>query len=747
MKHISKILMIFVAAIWVSCVEEYTSDYLPEKPDDVATAEFLNGYDVLKSYIDKNASPSFMLGTGISQSDFLDQGTLFSLTLANFDEITVRDVLTHASVVSNDGEMDFSGVQSAVNSAKDAGLSLYGYTLVSHTMQNAEYLNRIIADVVVPIIPESGETMFADFESDATGDEYRMTNPATGIAKVADDPKGQSGKVLHLYGPDGPDGAGYNQSFPEFDVVLPEGRKLGDYVSISFDVHVNDNKGIFGQGIRMAINGKEAFYGSFADFGAPNNNWGRNMVVLPVANIGLSAGEKELTSFTLSVGNRTGGGNYYIDNVKGKYEITAGGVTVIADFESDAIGKTYPMTNPATGVATVSEDPKGVSGKVLHLYGPDGPGGAGYNQSFPIFTVTLPPGRKLGDYTRVMLDVHINDDKGIYGQGFRLAINGRDNGFAYNSPSGFGCPNNNWGRGLVSLPLASLDLTAAEKELTQFELSVANRTGGGNYYIDNVAMEWEADGNVFVKTPEEKKEILTNAMEAWISGLMEACEGNIKIWDVINEPMDDDNPTELKGGSNASTLYWQDYLGKEYARTAVRLVRQHGGNDLKLFVNDYGLEIKGNAKCKGLIEMIEYWEEDGVTKIDGIGTQMHVTYSLNATIQKTSEDEIIEMFNLLQKTGKLIRISALDINLTNSLNLPINMANATVEQQKAMSKFYNFIIRKYFEIIPPAQQAGITHWNSLESATHVGLWNSSFNRKYTFTGFADGLAGKEASTK
>ena len=41
--------------------------------------------------------------------------------------------------------------------------------------------------------------------------------------------------------------------------------------------------------------------------------------------------------------------------------------------------------------------------------------------------------------------------------------------------------------------------------------------------------------NAIPLTPEEKKDTLTWAMDKWISGMMEACEGKVKAWDVVNE--------------------------------------------------------------------------------------------------------------------------------------------------------------------------------------------------------------------
>ena len=68
---------------------------------------------------------------------------------------------------------------------------------------------------------------------------------------------------------------------------------------------------------------------------------------------------------------------------------------------------------------------------------------------------------------------------------------------------------------------------------------------------------------------------------------MQASNGYVKTWEIINEPMDDTVPTELKRDPNPPTdpknwiadqnFYWQDYLGKDYARLQLNLSVTHGG--------------------------------------------------------------------------------------------------------------------------------------------------------------------------
>ena len=175
---------------------------------------------------------------------------------------------------------------------------------------------------------------------------------------------------------------------------------------------------------------------------------------------------------------------------------------------------------------------------------------------------------------------------------------------------------------------------------------------------------------------------------------------------------------------------------------------------MKLFINDYNLETwwDGNKKAESLVHWIETWESDGVTKIDGIGTQMHVTYILNEADQKAQEDAIVNMFQILAASGKLIKISELDMGICEkAFGTGLKTEEVTFEQQQKMAEFYTFIIRKYFEIIPVEQQYGITQWCATDSPDDsgwragepVGLWDINYNRKLTYEGFLKGLSGEE----
>ena len=340
-----------------------------------------------------------------------------------------------------------------------------------------------------------------------------------------------------------------------------------------------------------------------------------------------------------------------------------------------------------------------------------------------------------------------------------------------------------------SMLKGSYDITTDWQEYT-FEGTISGDQAGGdgistiafnlnvlkeanNFYFDD--MSWKSytqvakgGGESTPQSPEELLDTLTYAMDLWISGMMEACkneEGSevlVKAWDVVNEPIsgedkDGDGIYDLQHGKTKiadlkknDDFFWQDYMGDlEYVRTAVRLTRKYGGNDLKLFANDYNLESDWdqNQKLKSLIKWIEKWEADGVTKIDGIGSQMHISYYLDPKTQESKQKAIEESFKLMAASGKLVRISELDMGLVDEDGNDVKTADVTEEQHHKMAEFYTWIIKKYKELIPAAQQWGVCQWCATDSPANsgwranqpVGLWDQNFYRKHTYAGFADGL--------
>ena len=289
----------------------------------------------------------------------------------------------------------------------------------------------------------------------------------------------------------------------------------------------------------------------------------------------------------------------------------------------------------------------------------------------------------------------------------------------------------------------------------------------GDIFVKSIKFEGY-QGKTIPLTQEERHDILVEAMDKWIKGMMEACDGKVKAWDLVNEAISgggDDgqgnyilqNAKQSNSGSwdvGGTNFYWQDHMGDlDYVRQACRLARKYGPEGVKLFINDYNLESDwdDNKKVKSLVNWIKKWEGDGVTKIDGIGTQMHISYYENSSTQTSKKNAITKMFEIIAKSGKLCRVSEMDMGYVNASGKKVTTSNMTEEQHKKMADFYEWIIKEYFRLIPAAQQWGICQWCPTDSPENsgwrggepVGIWDLDFYRKHVYAGFVRGLAGGE----
>ena len=294
----------------------------------------------------------------------------------------------------------------------------------------------------------------------------------------------------------------------------------------------------------------------------------------------------------------------------------------------------------------------------------------------------------------------------------------------------------------------------------------------GDVYIKNIKFEGY-EGQTRPLTQEERHDTLVWAMDKWIKGMMEACDGKVKAWDLVNEAVagadnDRDGYYDLQHSEGyaqgtwdvgGDAFYWQDHMGDlEYIRQACRLARKYGPEDIVLFINDYNLESDwdNNKKLKSLINWIEKWEADRVTKIDGIGTQMHISCFENNTHQNNIKKHITQMFQLMANSGKLVRVSELDMGYVRGSNrwgASSKTNELTEAEHKKMADFYEWIIKEYFRIIPPEQQWGICQWCTTDAPANsgwrggepVGIWDINNYRKHVYAGFVRGLNGSEPS--
>ena len=698
-------LSLLAGASLMGCADQTIDNFYVEKPASIAQYEYLNAYGNLKDYLSQRAgiNPDFKLGVGVSASDYNKFGQVYRITNANFHQITAGNAMKYASIVGDDGSMDFSTVTAFVDAASKAGVEVYGHTLCWHEQQNVKWLNSLIADKELDIDPNEKlevEDAIHEFKNDAKFPFYVMgyePQIVDGILTVPEYP----GEWYQFFVMDG------------LSTVPGRTYKVTAKVKGSKAGSMNVQLGNWGATLEKQM--------EFSD------DWAECSVTID--------GVTTESSFVVFQPG-TYDGKLEIEWVKLSHHESPA-----VEVESEITFKTY-TDGPFPFFAMGCEPP--VINGCIHFV-PTGD----WSQFF-----ILPGGENPlteGDYV-LYLDITASKNA----EGVELTMQ------------------NGWGDDAQKLSVP-VPISAGDNVV---RLKFSGVTGG-NY--DVILKPQTTDATLDVRsvkvckveklnkipvTPEEKAEILTAEMERWIKGMMEATAGQVKAWDVVNEAISggprgqryDLQHAATGSGDQSNKFYWQDYLGDNFVRIPVKFARKYfaenGGNpeELKLFINDYNLEsdCDDNQKLKSLIQWIEQWESDGETKIDGIGSQMHIKCYMNPETQASNEQHVVKMLELMAATGKLVRITELDMGLCDENGNTVKTEDVTFEQHQAMAKFYKFVIDKYFEIVPLSQQYGICQWAQTDSpegsgwrpGEPIGLWDLNYSRKPAYGGFADGLAGK-----
>ena len=716
------------AMLLASCADHFDQNFETVRPDKEAQYGYLEQYDALKEYIKDRQN--FHLGIGTTVDEYNKKELVYALTNSNFNETVAGNAMKMASCVADDGSMDFEKVKEYVKNATDAGLSVYGHTLAWHAQQPNKYLNGLIADKELP--PSSNVTRCLVIKNaEASGHwDAQLYFPAQ-LSK---------GKkyVFKMNA----------KATAPFDLILWAAPGDADLGKISVGTQWNEYTVEF----------------------TPTENY-ENFVFAA----GKLGGELDIKSLSLC---EEGSTNNLIVN---------------GDIKGNEVpcNKHYSWHKVTSEIQDVAESQVvEIPVSVAHLTFDDGQNLGGWNMDNKpkIVNGVCEVGNNAAKANP--WDAQVCYDK----EGFtfendityhlKMKIKGSvdgEFGALFQNPTGY---------------VDCGDFPTIKVTTDWNEVDVATKCNGdnalrlllnigkyvGTLYIDDFEVYYTKPSNTIPLTDEEKKKALTPALQNWIYGMMEATEGKVKAWDVVNEAIsgedkDHDGYYDLQSATRGTVsaddaknnFYWQDYLGDiDYVRTAVAAARKGfadaGGNpeELKLFINDYNLEAAydQNKKLISLKHWIEEWEKDGVTKIDGIGSQMHVSCCMDPVEQKRREDAYVNMLNLMVSTHKLVRISELDMGLEVKKNevkdgeypyVQVNTTDMTEEQHKAMRAYYEFIVKKYLEIVPKEQQWGICQWCATDSPANsgwraglpVGLWDSDYYRKHTYGGFAAGLGAQE----
>lgn len=712
--------MLFAAVAATSCVDDDALAFDVEKPQSIAQYEYLNAYSPLKEYYaaSRAGNPDFKVSGALTASEFSEKGFLYRLAAHNFDEVVAGNAMKMASCVNEYGDMNFDNVTAFVNAAEDAGVTIYGHTLAWHAQQS-KWLTRILKDKELDIDPNAKE------------EKEDYTLDYVGVAKFPYYVMGYEPEMvddcIHSTNP----GSWY-QYFIADGFQIPKEGAITAIVTCKGSV-ANDGLTLncgWGWGSGESASSKLPI----------STDWQDQVVNFT----GVPSGKK------LNLVLQPGGydGTLDIKSIRVVHYESPAVEVAINDYD-------YSFKNDTKFPYYVMGYEPTIENGCLHSTNP----GSWYQY----FIADNIPHPVEGTYVATV------KVKGSVEADLTL--------------------NMGWGWGSGEQASGKLHVSPEWKEVKVTYLNIPDKScnlvlqpGGydGTIDIEWVKVDHIVKMNTIPLTPQERKDTLLYAMDKWIGGMMEATEGKVKAWDVVNEA--------ISGGGNVDGFYalqhtnadtkddffWQDEdkLGDlDYVRTAVACARKHfkgEPQDLKLFVNDYNLESTwdDNHKVKSLVYWIGKWEADGVTKIDGIGTQMHISLAYGDNEKAVAENEsrkahIENMFRIMADSKKLCRVSELDLGVDTfdvAQNKFVGVKTEYIESlpleqrlaiEKAQADYYQWIISKYFEIIPVAQQYGICQWCLTDAPSNsgwrggepVGLWNLNYQRKPAYAGWAEGLKG------
>ena len=716
-----------------SCADDKFSEYRTDMTKNLKDYQYLNNYEPLKKYVEDmkaagKCNPDFKLGIALEAAEFNKQELVYCLAGSNFNEMTAGNAMKMASCVKDDGSTDFSLVKEFVKNAQDADMTIYGHTLAWHSQAANKYLKNLIKDKELPPDPNGGN------------------------------------KYLEIACGE----AGANKWDKQISYVLPKALVKGQSYVMTVKVKASDGGTFAAWPIWEASDNK--------------NQWGGSNDVQYMEDYDITNDYSTLKwEFTA---------NFPIDKLQFVFG-NVGGTISCDDFKLTKAGSDENLIengdfakesahgwNP-TG-CTIKVASAAASVEVEQLVNEqtykDGP--------FPFYAMGCEPPVvngaihfvPTGDWSQFFVMPSSNNtlSEGNYVVYLDLSASKDASGVELTMQNGWGASDQAI---TVKVPVSAgrhnVKLQMPNIAGGNYDIILKPQTADATLDVHSVKVCQVKNLNSIPLTDEEKKNALTTAMGTWIDGMMEATDGYVTSWEVVNEALsgedkDGDGKFDLQSAKRGNVsaddaknnFYWQDYLGDiDYVRTAVADARKsfaaHNGDPekLKLFINDYNLESDwdDNGKLRSLIQWIKDWEADDVTKIDGIASQMHISCYADPKTQESKKNHIVKMLQLMAESGKLCKISELDMGYVDAAGKDVTYDQMTEEQHKEMRDLYTFVLQKYFEIIPIDKQYGITQWCATDSPKDsgwrpglpTGLWDLNYLRKHTYAGFAAGLGAPE----
>jgi endo-1,4-beta-xylanase len=182
----------------------------------------------------------------------------------------------------------------------------------------------------------------------------------------------------------------------------------------------------------------------------------------------------------------------------------------------------------------------------------------------------------------------------------------------------------------------------------------------------------------------------------------------VYAWDVVNEPLDPNQPDCLVHGP------FYNVLGKSYLDVALQAARQFAPAGTKLFINDYSTADPNRLAC--LVKVVRDLRSRGIP-LDGIGHEMH--NAINYPSVSAMENAINTVHRAFPDIEQ--QITELDVSVYNAgdmtSNYGLNIPPAVLAEQGWLYQSYFDLFRRLSSKI-----SAVTIWGMADDDT----WLDSF---------------------
>lgn len=394
------------------------------------------------------------------------------------------------------------------------------------------------------------------------------------------------------------------------------------------------------------------------------------------------------------------------------------------DFESSAIGDVFGTdTN-----SKVAKDPTGKNGKSL------------FNKKaakFIEFPVKLPEGASLSTIKTISFDYYSsNVKKNVV---IRVKV-----GDKAKELRNFGVPTKakTWETFMVDL--SKIDFTEAfdadDMKSSDISLVIGQAAVPQQVYVDNIDIyaPYQKPGYYKPRPVEEKAADVKKAMFAYVDSVMQNYGDKVQAWNVASNLIED-LFYSLKSSENMGAtdeFYPNDYLDENWVADVCKEIHSKKA-DAKLFYSEENL-LTDAEKTEAAINYIKQWNEAGA-KIEGIDVKLDVPY--NGSSLAETKEKIDNLLAKLSTAGLQVRLSDMNVYLTDASGIIADQSKATFEDYKGMAELYAYILNKAQDVLGD-KLYDVSFSTINQGTTGVGLWNH-FNRLPTYVGVVNGLQKTE----